>query len=420
MSSAFFTPPGAALIPAPADQELAPARILFVDDEQSLLDGLRDALRPQRKRWTMKFVASGADALEAIDHEPYDVVVSDLRMPMMDGATLLEQVRHLSPAAIRIVLSGHAELRVVARAAGVAHQLLAKPCETDQLVAVIERACAIQATISRVELNRTAVGTSILPSAPHLYFELSEAAASGDASVDDIIAIVEQDMGMAAKILQLANSAYFGRRQPVSAINEAVVYLGLDAVQALVLQADTFRQFKLERPIDHFDLDRLQRHCVRVGNLTRKLLTDGPERRGGFTAGLLHDVGILVLATQDCAALGRILTTAYEQDRPLYRVERDLCDVTHAEIGAHLLALWGLPFGVTAAVAGHHQPPAGTVLDEVGAVYVANILVEEVEARVQPGMLPPSELDLEAVARCGIGDELPRLRELAAELVEAA
>lgn len=395
-----------------------PKRILFVDDDENLLESLRDALRPHRRRWEMKFVTSGEDALAAIDGANVDVVISDLRMPSMDGATLLEQVRLRAPTAVRIVLSGHAELRVVARAAGVAHQLLAKPCETDQLVGVIERACAIKGTIAKVELNRTAVGASVLPSVPHLYLELTEAMASGEATIEGVSRIIEQDMGMAAKILQLANSAYFGRRQPVSAINEAVVYLGLDAVQALVLQAETFNQLRLDAPIENFDLDRLQRHCWHVGSVARKLLSDRPVQKGAFAAGLLHDVGILVLAVQDRDALSRILLVAHEQQRPLYQVERELCQVTHAEIGAHMLALWGLPFSVTGAVAGHHDRPAGFALDENGATYIANVLVEEAEASRRPGALPASELDADYLAACGVTDQLPRWRELAAAQVE--
>jgi HD-like signal output (HDOD) protein len=407
----------AALLSDPA--ATASKRVLFVDDEQYLLDALRDALRPYRRQWTMTFVTGGDAALAALDLEPYDVVVSDLRMPSMDGATLLQRVREVSPTAVRIVLSGHAELRLMARAAGVAHQLLAKPCESEHLARVIERSCHILDTSARVALNRRSAGASVLPSAPHLYLQLTEALASGDAGVAEIGRIVEQDMAMAAKVLQLANSAYFGSRRPVSRITDAVMCLGLDALEALVLQSGAFQTFPVVAPIDGFDLDHLQRHCHRVGRLAQAVLDDDGPGRDAFTAGLLHDIGLLVLATEEPDELTPVLAIAHREHRPIYEVERELCGVTHAEIGAHLMALWGLPLSVTAAVCAQHDHPLDDApFDEVAATHVANILIEEVEAQLVPDALPAAELDTDYLEVRGLSDRLPHWRQTAARLVE--
>lgn len=393
-------------------------RILFVDDEQYLLDGLRDALRPFRRQWKMKFVAGGEDALAELHTGSYNVVVSDLRMPSMDGATLLGHVRDVSPNTVRIVLSGHAELRMVARAAGVAHQLLSKPCETDHLVRVIERSCAIQEMSARVELNRRAVSASALPSAPSLHLRLTEAFSSGQTSADDVARIVERDLAMAAKVLQLANSAYFGRRQPVTKLGEAVAFLGMETLHALVLQTEGFSSFPVQPPIEGFDLDRLQRHCYRVGHLARALLAE-THRADAYTAGLLHDIGLLILATHERETLAAILESAARQRRPIYEVERELCSVTHAEIGAHLLALWGLPLSVTTAVSCHHDPVrTSPVFDEVAATYLANILVEEAEVRGEASAVSPAELDEDYLRACGVLDRMPHWRELAQSQVE--
>ena len=114
-------------------------RVLFVDDETQVLDSLRDALRPRRHEWEMSFAASGDDALDRLEREVYDVIVSDMRMHGMDGATLLGLVERSQPGAVRIVLSGSAERDVVARAAAVAHRFLAKPCDVDELARLVER-----------------------------------------------------------------------------------------------------------------------------------------------------------------------------------------------------------------------------------------------------------------------------------------
>jgi putative nucleotidyltransferase with HDIG domain len=393
-------------------------RVMFVDDDEFLLDGLRDGLRPYRRTWAMRFMSSGEEALAAIEAEPPDVLISDLRMPGMDGATLLELARDRCPAAVRIVLSGHADIKVVARAAGAAHRLIAKPCETGDLAAVIERSCALQDLGTRVELDRRPIGASALPSVPRLYSQLTELLGTGSAGAADIARIVETDIAMAAKVLQLANSAYFGRRSPVSNVASAVAYLGVETLRALVLHAEAISELRAGPPIPGFELETLQRHCTRVARVAAALATstDAKAAEAALTAGLLHDIGLLVLAAQDGAGLAELLAVSREQLRPLHVVERERHSVTHADIGAHLLALWGLPHSVTEAVAGHHGGEwLKLPFDAVSATYVANILVEELEAELVPGAAPRSELDLEYLERAGLSAELPAWRRLAVE-----
>lgn len=394
-------------------------RILFVDDERYLLDGLRDALRPYRREWAMSFVTSGEDALARLGSEPHDIVVSDLRMPGMDGATLLARVRETHPATVRIVLSGQAELRMVARAAGVAHRLLAKPCEIDELTRVIERSCALQEITARVELNRRGAGASALPSVPRLYLELTELLLTGETGADDAARVVESDIAMAAKVLQLANSAFFGRRHPVTGVREAVAYLGLEALRALALSAEAFHRFPIDPPLPGFDLDQLQRHCSRVARLAHTICTDKWEAEEAFSAGLLHDVGMLVLATEDRQELEDVLAIARNEGRPLHLVERERFGVTHAEVGAHLLALWGLPHAVTEAVAHHTDPPrADTLFDSVAVTYIATALVEEIEWSRQENALPPSGLDEGYLEAAGLTERVAGWRQLVAKQIE--
>jgi CheY-like chemotaxis protein len=115
-------------------------RILFVDDEPRVLDGLRRMLRSRRREWSLHFAMSGDEALEQLAELPFDVIVSDMRMPRMDGATLLGIVQESFPSVIRIVLTGHTEPEGRAHALPVAHQFLTKPCDPFTLQAAIDRA----------------------------------------------------------------------------------------------------------------------------------------------------------------------------------------------------------------------------------------------------------------------------------------
>ncbi len=271
-----------------ADSPVPAKRIVFVDDDEFLLDGLRDGLRARRHHWAMSFMSSGEEALASLEDEPPDVLISDLRMPGMDGATLLELARDRCPAAIRIVLSGHADIKMVARAAGAAHRLIAKPCETSELVRVIERSCALQDLATRVELDRRPIGASALPSVPRLYVQLTELLTSGNAGAADIARVVETDIAMAAKVLQLANSAYFGRRSPISKVSEAVAYLGFETLRALVLHTEAVSEFRVDPPIPGFELETLQRHCTRVARVAAALAAQTGAGPSSFTAGLLQ------------------------------------------------------------------------------------------------------------------------------------
>jgi putative nucleotidyltransferase with HDIG domain len=223
---------------------------------------------------------------------------------------------------------------------------------------------------------------------------------------------------LAAKVLQLANSAYFGRRSPVSKVSSAVAYLGVETLRALVLHAEAVNELRVKPAIPGFDLETLQRHCTRVARVAAALAaqTGAAGGESALTAGLLHDIGLLVLAAQDGRGLAELIAAAQEQRRPLYVAERERHNVTHADIGAHLLALWGLPHPVTEAVAGHHGGEwLKLPFDAVAATYVANILVEELEAELLPDGIPPSELDLEYLDRAGLSDQLPAWRQLAVE-----
>jgi HD-like signal output (HDOD) protein len=344
-----------------------------------VLDALRDALRHQRRAWRMTFAASGPEALTELQRGGYDAVVSDMRMPGMDGAGLLTEVRHVQPETVRIVLSGSAETESLVRAAGIAHRFLSKPCQADEIVRVVERSCAADEQTNAASLRRAAARNSALPSTARIHERLTAVFADGLATATQATAIIEQDMAMAAKVLQLVNSSFFGPSRRVTSLGEAVPLLGVETLRALALSAQVFASFRPEAPIPGFDLDVLQRHSADVSRVARQLVTQPAQRDEAFAAGLMHEIGVLVLAVHDPGYLGRLLTCAEAEQRSLLEVERDERGLTHAALGADVLALWGLPDQIVDAVARHHELPAVAdgALGPAGAVYVADALVRE-------------------------------------------
>jgi DNA-binding NarL/FixJ family response regulator len=215
-------------------------RILFVDDEPNVLDGLRNLLRKQRHQWEMLFATSGKAALDELARMPVDVIVSDMRMPGMDGAELLGRVRELYPQTARIVLSGHAERDAIARVVSVAHQFLSKPTDANTVRVVIERTCRFQALMLDPGIRRVVGGMEQLPSLPDTYFELTRATEDPDSAIADIAKIVERDLAMSVKVLQLVNSAYFGLAQKTESITRAVTYLGVENLKGLLVAVHVF------------------------------------------------------------------------------------------------------------------------------------------------------------------------------------
>jgi len=386
-------------------------RILFVDDEPLVLGGLRDMLRRQRKHWDMVFALGGQAALDLLAVERFDVVVSDMRMPGIDGVTLLRSAKANQPGIVRIILSGHAEREAVFNALPVAHQFLSKPCDTEVLRDVVERACALR-TLLQDDQIRTAIGTiERLPSAAQLCADLTQAAARSDVGLAEFASIVEQDPAMAAKVLQLVNSSFFGLARRQTCLWEAVSYLGTELSKDLALSAPVFEQPKF-LPIPGFSLERSQRHALLTARIAQRLLPDKKLKSEAYTAALLHDVGKLVFAVTMPERFAEVLRVRAETGRFDHVVETELLGVTHAEAGAYLMALWGLPLSLVEVVANHHRPEAAAPSDVLVAVHAASALAHVGRA----GTDDPTcggRLNVEYVADSSLGPELPHWRELA-------
>jgi len=341
-------------------------RILFVDDEPEVLSGLRRMLRGLRHEWEMVFAESGKQALDLFAEAPFDVVVTDMRMPEMNGAQLLARITRDFPRAIRIVLSGYSDQDMILKSVCTAHQYLSKPCDAETLKAVITRAAALRETVYNEKVREVVAKMETLPSVPTLYAQITEVLQSPQASMQEIGDIISQDVGMTAKILQLVNSAFFGLPRKITRVSQAAGLLGLDTIRTLVLTAGVFKAFEQVK-IPGFDLDRLWEHSMGVGACARGLARHQALPLEAVDtaslAGMLHDAGKLVLAAALPEAFGEIMEKARKEDRPLWEVEQETLQTSHAEVGAYLMGAWGLPDAVVEALAFHHQPVKSHVYD---------------------------------------------------------
>jgi putative nucleotidyltransferase with HDIG domain len=272
----------------------------------------------------------------------------------MDGPTLLREVHARYPRVARIVLTGQTELEAALRAMPYAHQFLAKPCSAETLVSALERALGLSGLVSDPELRGVVGDVGTLPVQPRVFAALTEAVRSEAATIRDIARLVEQDLAVSANLLHVANSAVFCARRPILAVEDAVGRLGTELVRGVVLSNELFRM--CPSSVEGIDLEGLQNHSQRVAELARRLMGQSLGRDEAFIAGLLHDVGLLILSAHAPEYVRSLLAGRAAGAEPLECVERRIRGTTHAELGAYLLGLWGMPYSVVEAVARHHDP----------------------------------------------------------------
>jgi len=361
-------------------------RILFVDDDQAVLDGLRRRLYRAMSKWEMKFVCNAALAIEELQASPYDVMVSDMRMARIDGAQLLDIASTRSPETVRIILSGYAEERQVMRLVPLAHRYVSKPCEPDRLEEVIERCLRLQELLKEPRVRAVVGRIRQLPALPRVYARLREVISREDATAAEVAAVIASDSAVTAKVLHVVNSAFFRLARPITRVEQAVVHLGFSAIRNLALSAEVFCAWSGNGvTLEGFEPERLQEHARSVAAGAYALAAGRSWADEALVGGLLHDIGYLILLQQCPQEMREAITLAKAQSIPLHQAERLVLDATHAEVGAYLLGLWGLPYPLLEAVAFHHNPELApqSEFDLLAAVAVSEVMVPD------PEPLPP-------------------------------
>jgi HD-like signal output (HDOD) protein len=382
-------------------------RILFVDDETMILQGIERMLRPMRNEWQMDFVSSAEKARERMENALYDVIVTDLVMPAQDGAQLLSYVKERFPTTIRLVLSGHAEETLAMKCVGIAHQYLAKPCDPAMLKSTILRVTAPEFGIRNERVMTLVTQLEGLPTIPAVYIKMLDLLDRQDSSLDEIGAMIARDMALTAKLLQTVNSSFFGIARRISKPSEAAGFLGMDTLKTLVtvmnlftwLESNLAPRFSVKEESDHSrQVGAAARVIALVEQCPRAMVDDS------LAAGLLHDIGKLVLASSLPEQFGRVVTL--ESGDPL-DAEREAFGATHADVGGYLLGLWGLPAAVVEAVNLHHSPRESQTpgFSALTAVHVANCLVREYSSHADHN--PRASADLDYLDQLGLADRLP-------------
>jgi HD-like signal output (HDOD) protein/ActR/RegA family two-component response regulator len=401
-------------------QDAEVRRILFVDDDELILRSIDRVLKrhAQVASWEIGFASDGETALDRLEQQAIDVILVDAHMPRMSGTALLRRVQELHPGTVRILFSGHTSLDMLHSALPFAHQFIAKPCDGQLLKTTLENACGLRSILNRPELRQLVGSSNELPAAPRAYVEINGALSNPHASARAVADIVERDLALSARVLQLVSSGFYGLPRQVSSIGGAVAFLGVEVIKAIVLSLEVSRLFPTSQGIADFSIDALQRRSSAAAHLAKRLLGHEASGDAVLIAGLLQDVGQLIFAARAPQRFSIALSTSARSKTPLYEAELELFGSTHAEVGSYLLGLWGLPAKLVQTVAQHLQPVASArVFDAAAALYVANLLsvnpevpaLEEVPTRT-------IAIDLSHLRALGVAHQLEDWRKIARDL----
>lgn len=372
-----------------ADQKI---RVLFVDDEENILRALRRMLHGIRSPWNVQFLESGEKALAYLEKSPVDVVVTDMRMPGMNGAELLEKVSRDYPETIRIILSGFSDTTLVSRSIGTSHQFFDKPCDAEGLIASISKSLNLRTLISNHGLHAFLSSLSRLPSSLSTYKKLNAEIAKENAATASIANIIQSDVAFVAKVLKLVNSAYFGLPNHVASCHQAIQLLGLDTIRSIVATSAFFYEFE-ESPETALTINRLGQRSMEISVLAGEIMSieggSAAQQSHASSAGLLLHIGSLLLLANLPELYRSACAICDDDGASIVDAEWTAFKTNHAELGAYLLALWGFPDQIIESVLFHHKPSnhQADAFGPITAVHVAQALVK----------IPPDEPEADKI-----------------------
>jgi putative nucleotidyltransferase with HDIG domain len=355
-------------------------RILVADADPQMASQMAEALGSQ---WLVKAALAGPAAVTALDEGTFDVVVASITLPELDGPQLLNRVRQKFPDTVRILLAEESDRERVIKDGLGTQQILSKPCKAEVIRATLEKAVSRESWIPDDAVRELVSKMRSLPTIPSIYLEVRNELKAPHGSPESVGKIIGKDMAMTTKLLQVCNSSYFGLSRKITDPGEAVGLLGFDAVNSIVVAVKMLGYYDRIKPV-YYSVDKLWKHSLAVAQHARKIaMRQGGDRvlaETAYTAGLMHDLGKIVLACNFSHENEGVQNTAKQQSRSLWSVEKEVFGAGHADIGAYLLGLWGLPPEVCEAAAWHHQPLRSpseefTVLT---AVHAANALEHEI------------------------------------------
>jgi putative nucleotidyltransferase with HDIG domain len=392
-------------------------RILVLIDDLAALGQLEPHFSELPEYWKVHVTQTAENALCLLEQVSFELIFVDLKAGPLASIQFLHQVWQKHPAVIRFLLADSMPPDLMVSCALGPHQVLQKPIDSNVIRAALERARLVDRLFQNKDLQSLVSRIRTFPSRPTVYVEIMKELRSSTASTQTVGELVARDLAISAKLLQITNSAFFGFGRAISAPSDAVLLLGMETTASLVLGIEAFARLDNVKLL-YFSTDQVWKHCQSVANAARAIAgyvtNDESLAHDAYTAALLHDIGKLALAVNLHEPYRDALNLGREKNLPAWEVERQAFGATHAEAGAYLLSLWGLPAKVIEAVAGHHLPARelSSEFTALTALHLANALENNFAQQGRTGSAE-AHLDLDYPIELKIAEQLDTLREIA-------
>lgn len=392
---------------AGASRSAAAWRILFAGGDPLWFAETKRDISGLHPEWTC-VRAADISKIQPPDWQAADAFIVEGRAT--GARDWLEELRAERENLICLVRCDMADHGTLERWKGTGHPIASTHNDASLLVSSLLRTARLQQWAADPAMKRLLPQIRKLPTTPKFYDELTVELRSEECSLENVAALLRQDPVMSAKILQLANSAFFASRREVTDMLDAAMILGSERIKSLVLLAGVFSQYGAAKDAG-YNIDSIVTHSLQVGAYARTIVLNETKdlrlAEAAFTAGVLHDVGKMILAgnlPQQCKEMRNVRLT---RKIPDHEAEREIFGATHATIGACLLASWGLPLSILEAVAWHHEPEqAGdSGFSPLAAVHAANAFAHQTDGT-------PSQSNTEYLERCGAGKGAARWRQM--------
>lgn len=388
-------------------QRITALRVLYLEEDPRLVAELINFLG-DKSEWDVAHAKTPADARAIAAKQPIDVALISATMPDADPVATAEELTRVHKKISIFILAPDADSGGGLAYASGRFQWLTKPSPPETLISAIERMATLVSWLTNNTTIDLVAGLHSLPTMPSNYQGVIRAIHSPHSSVQEIADAVEKDMGITSRVLQVANSAYYGYSKKITSPMEASMLLGIDTLKSLVRYTHVLNNFP-QTPATNAVFDAVWRHSAGVAAVARKIALQktGDETLGdeAFTAGLLHDIGKVVLTSLRGDEYKQVIRQAAESKTPIHMIERIKMQTTHAETGAYLLSLWGIPFSILEAVAWHHYPREckEKKFSALTAVHVANVGEHQRQQTDTEKEIP--KLDELYLRECGVWDE---------------
>ncbi len=398
-----------AAVISPAESAGAPPwRVLFVGAEPLWFGQIKRDIGCLHPDWQCLHVAEVGAASKNKDwHSVQALVVEGAAAGARQWLEAIKKERPNTNCLIRCDLSDKA---VVDGLKGLGFPLVASASDASLLAAGLLRNARLLEWLADPALKQLLPSIRKLPATPRLFVQVVEELRSPNNSLDTVAHLIRQDPVMSAKMLQLVNSAFFASAREVTDMLDAAMILGSERIKSLVLLAGVFSQYNETEGISP-SIEVLLAHSIRVGIYSRAIalaVTKNAEMaEAAFTAGVLHDIGKIVLAGNLPERYLELTALRAAKDLTAHQAEIEVFGVSHARLGACLLATWGLPLAILEAIAWHHEPECSSEksFSLLAAVHAANAFAHETEGT-------PSALNHEFLERTGLTAFCPLWRQM--------